>query len=50
VRQLLGVSPTQLHRLDGDLQPTRDLFGNRLYDPERVAEVIAARAARRRDR
>jgi hypothetical protein len=48
VRQLLGgLSAPGLHRLDHELQPERDAFGNRLYKPAAVSELIARRAQRR---
>lgn len=47
VADLGGCSATIVRRADDVLQPDRDSSGRRLYDPAKVAEWIARRAARR---
>lgn len=47
VAELLGVTAGMVRKLDGALAPARDAYGRRVYSPERVSELIAARAARR---
>jgi hypothetical protein len=43
--EILGVTPGHLHNLDRTLQPVRDRFRRRWFDPAIVARVAAERAA-----